>query len=300
MTRRQFLKWGGLVGAAGLVASYPVVVERHLILTNHYRLPVPHLPPAFAGFRIVHLTDLHYGVPVSLAVIRGVIQRVNRLDRDLVVCTGDYVHERGTTTELDAVWPLLADLHAPFGVHAVLGNHDHWADTERSQQWLRESEQDLRHKVRVIEKRGGRLWIAGAGDLWEDHRNLDAVLRGIPDADCRLVLAHNPDTADSAFSRRVDLLIAGHTHGGQVVVPFVGPPILAVHNRTYSSGFKTSPRGMGVFISKGIGWSFCPIRFNCPPEIAVLELVPGAPGEIQRRGTRGVATGLSPTSFSVA
>jgi len=119
-----------------------------------------------------------------------------------------------------------------------------------------------------MDRRGGRP-VGGPPEP-------DAVLRDIPDADCRLVLAHNPDTADSTFSRRIGPLIAGHTHGGQVAIPFVGPPFLPVRNRTYSSGFKTSPRGTGVFISKGIGWSFLPVRFNCPPEIAVLELVPGA------------------------
>jgi predicted MPP superfamily phosphohydrolase len=192
-----------------------------------------------------------------------------------VVCTGDYVHERAGTNQIDAVWPLLSTLKAPLGVYSVLGNHDHWADTGRSQQWLSETNQDLRHKTRVIEKNGERLWVAGAGDLWEDHRNLDEILSGIPDSDCRIVLAHNPDTADTEFSGRIDLMISGHTHGGQVAIPFIGPPILPVRNKTYSSGLKTSPRGTRIFISKGIGWAIYPVRVNCAPEIAVLELVPG-------------------------
>jgi predicted MPP superfamily phosphohydrolase len=128
--------------------------------------------------------------------------------------------------------------------------------------------------VKVIEKNDQRLWLGGAGDLWEDHRELDGLLDGIPDSDCRILLAHNPDTADTNYSSRIDLVIAGHTHGGQVDIPFIGPPILPVRNKTYSSGLKTSPRGMGVFISRGIGWTIYPVRFNCPPEIAVLELVP--------------------------
>ena len=277
MNRRQFLRLGGMVGLAGLVASYPVFIERYLILTNYYLIAVPNLPQAFSGFRIVHLTDLHYGSLVPLAIIRHVIQRVNRLNRHLVVCTGDYVHERMATAQIDTVWPLLSDLKAPFGVFWVLGNHDHWADTERSQQWLEKTKQNLRHKVRVIEKDGEKLWIAGAGDLWEDHRNLDEILNEIPNSGCRIVLAHNPDSADTKFSGRIDLMISGHTHGGQVVIPFIGPPILPVQNKTYSSGLKTSPRGTGVFISKGIGWAIHPVRFNCPPEIAVLELVPAVP-----------------------
>lgn len=283
MTRRDFIRLGGVIGTVGLLASYPIFIERYLILTNHYVIPVPNLSRAFSGFRIVHLTDLHYGFLVPLAVIRYVVDRVNRLNRDLVICTGDYVHERAATTQIDAVWPVLSALKAPLGVLSVLGNHDHWADTGRSQQWLDKTEQNLRHKAKVIEKDGGRLWFAGAGDLWEDHRNVDEVLNGIPDSDCRIVLAHNPDTADTEFANRVDLMISGHTHGGQVDIPFIGPPILPVQNKTYSSGLKTSPRGTRVFISKGIGWAIYPVRFNCVPEIAVLELVSSKAGHFHFR-----------------
>jgi len=274
MNRRRFLRLGGLVGAAGLVASYPVFIERYLILTNHYRIPVPNLPRAFSGFRIVQLSDFHYGPLVPLALIRHVVHRTNRLARDLVVCTGDCVHRRTTTAEIDAVWPVLGELTAPCGAYSVLGNHDHWADSGRSREWLHEAGQDVEHQAKVIEREGERLWLAGAGDLWTDHRNLDRVLGEIPEADCRIVLAHNPDTADSAFTGRVDLVLSGHTHGGQIDIPFVGPPVLPVRNPSYSSGLRTSPRGTGVFISRGIGWSIYPVRFNCPPEIAVLELVP--------------------------
>ena len=275
-TRRHFLKQlGGGLLAAGLVASYPFVIERYLVLTNMYRIPVPHLPEAFYGFRIVHLTDLHYGPLVPLAVIRYVVHRTNHLGRDLVVCTGDYIHI--AFSEIDVVWPVLAQLHAPFGVFSTLGNHDHWVHTERSQQWLEASNQDLRHKVKGIQKDGHRLWFGGAGDLWEDHVEIDHLMRNVPDSECKIVLAHNPDTADTNFSAQVDLMISGHTHGGQVNIPFVGPAALPVANKTYSNGLKKSPRGLNVFISKGIGWAGFPARFNCAPEIAVLELVPDNP-----------------------
>jgi hypothetical protein len=167
-------------------------------------------------------------------------------------------------------------LAAPAGVYAVLGNHDHWADTERSLYWLEKTGQNLRHRTATIARDGQRIWLVGAGDLWEDHVGLDGLLSGIPDGECRIVLAHNPDTADTDFSARVDLILAGHTHGGQVNLPFIGPPVLPVKNKTYSSGLKFSPRGAPVFISRGIGWAVYPVRFNCLPEIAVLELVPSA------------------------
>jgi len=275
LTRRGLLKLAGSFGVVGLVASYPVFVERLIILTNTYRISVPNLPRVFSGLRLVQLSDLHYGFLMPLRVIRHVVARANQIERDLIVCTGDYVHERNATTQVDAVWPILSGLDAPLGVFSVLGNHDHWADTDRSQHWLSRSGHDLRHRAVPIEKEGERVWLVGAGDLWEDHKDLDDLLRTVPDSECRIVLAHNPDTADTGFSSRVDLMVSGHTHGGQVNIPFLGTPVLPVRNKTYSSGLKVSPGGTNVFISRGIGWAIYPVRFNCFPEIAVLELVPG-------------------------
>lgn len=274
ITRRQFLKRAASVGSAGLLASYPIFIERYIVQTNIYRIAVPNLPKAFSGFRIVQLTDLHLGFLVPPELIQGVVERANALKPDLIVCTGDYVHERNSTKQIDQVWPILSTLSAPAGVCSVLGNHDHWADTGQSDYWLKRTGQNLRHKVFPIEREKQRLWLAGAGDLLEDHMDLDGMLNKVPDDECRIVLAHNPDSADTAYSRRIDLMISGHTHGGQVRIPFVGPPILPVNNKNYSSGLKRSLRGAKVFISKGIGWTLFPIRFNCSPEIVVLELTP--------------------------
>ncbi len=274
ISRRRFIRWACGAGAFGLVAGYPVFVERYLITVNRYRIPVPNLPEAYTGFRIVHLTDLHYGALVPLTVIRYVVSRANQIARDAIVCTGDYVHERQATGQIDIVWPQLARLVAPAGVYSVLGNHDHWADTARSQHWLEASGQDLRHRAASIDRDGQRIWLVGAGDLWEDHVSVDELCAGLPERECRILLAHNPDTADSEYTARVDLILSGHTHGGQVVLPFVGPPVLPVSNKAYSSGLVRSPRGTSIFISRGIGWAVYPVRLNCLPEIAVLELIP--------------------------
>ena len=274
ITRRQFLKRACLLGSIGLLASYPIFGERYIVLTNTYRISVPNLPKAFTGFRIVQLSDLHYGFLVPLELIHNVVERANELKPDIIVCTGDYVHEKNSTTQIDKVWPVLSKLTAPSGVYSVLGNHDHWADTARSDYWLKKTRQDLRHKVVALERESQNRWLVGAGDLYEDHKDLDILLGKIPDSECRIVLAHNPDSADTTFSKRIDLMISGHTHGGQVSTPFFGPPVLPVQNKNYSSGLKLSPRGSKVFISKGIGWAIFPVRFNCFPEIAVLELVP--------------------------
>lgn len=277
MKRRRLLKVMATAMGGIAAAAYPVFIERSIVLTNRYRVPVPNLPRAFEGFTLVHLTDLHYGPLVSFDFLASVIERANRIPRDATVVTGDIVHARNSSRRIDEIWPLLGRLQAPQGVFSVLGNHDHWADGDRSRYWLRRTGQDLYTRTHALRRDGETLWLAGAGDLWEHPTRLDTLLGEIPERDCRVVLAHNPDTADTAFNSRVDLMISGHTHGGQIRIPFYGAPVLPVRNKTYSDGVKQTPKGFPIFISRGIGWAIYPVRFNCYPEIAVLELVGGGP-----------------------
>ena len=269
ISRRKFLKYCALGGGATiLAASYPVFIERFMVLVNTYRIPLSNLPEAFEGFTILQLTDLHYGYRMPEFVIREVINKTNKLKKDLVVCTGDYVSH---WAHIDQVWEMLSDLEAPYGVYSVLGNHDHWTNFEQSMNWMEKTGQNLRHKSLAIQKDGQHLWLGGAGDLYEDEIGIDKAFSGVPAEDFKIVLAHNPDSADTKFSTPVDLMISGHTHGGQVRLPFLGAPILPVENTNYDCGLKNTPR-TSLYISRGIGCSIFPLRFNCPPEISILQL----------------------------
>lgn len=273
MSRRRFLGLCALGGAVPCaIGVYSVFVERYIVQTNRYRIRLPGLPAAFEGFRIVHLTDIHFGPLVSLESVREIVGRANALDADIIVCTGDFVHRRNTRDEIDAVWPELSKLKAKQGVYSVLGNHDHWADTERSMYWMNASGQGIRHRSVPLVRSSQRIWLVGAGDFWEDHIGIDVLMNDVPPDECRIVLAHNPDSADTGIKGRVDLMLAGHTHGGQVSIPFFGSPVLPVRNRNYSQGLVKSRAGFPLFISRGIGWAILPVRCNCFPEIAVLEL----------------------------
>jgi hypothetical protein len=212
------------------------------------------------------------GFLVSESFVEGIIHRTNRLRTDVIVCTGDYVHERNTIAEIEKVWPILSKLEAKNGVYSVLGNHDHWADTDRSLYWIERTGQNIRHACKPIYRGRDRILIGGAGDYWEDELKIDKAFSCSDDKECRLLLSHNPDSVDTEFNTPLSLVISGHTHGGQVVIPFFGPPMLPVKNKDYSSGLIATPRTK-LFISRGIGWAIYPVRFNCYPEIAVLELV---------------------------
>lgn len=272
LTRRDFLKVTGVFAAGGLAISYPVMIERYLIGINHYTIPVRRLPPAFDGFTVVHLTDLHLDKLTPLPIIEYVIKQANHLKKDIIVLTGDYVHGMDVIDSVNQVWPVLMRAQAPQGVYAVLGNHDHWADTQRSNYWLRKSGFNLSHKAIPLERGGQRIWLGGTGDYWEDRQTIDEIFNGMPEDECKIVLAHNPDSADVPFQTRIDLMISGHTHGGQVRLPFVGALRLPVKNKIYSSGLVYNDR-FPVFISRGIGYAIYPVRFNCPPEVAVMRLI---------------------------
>ncbi len=271
MNRRQFLKYLLATGGIALVGCYPTVIERTTVLINRYKIPVDNLPIAFHGFTLAHLTDVHLGFLVSEAFVAELVQRTNSLQTDIIVCTGDYVHDRNTTTEIDKVWPILSKLNARYGVYSVLGNHDHWADTHRSLYWLERSGQNIRHQCKPIHKDNQKILIGGAGDFWGDELNIDKAFANSEPTDFRILLSHNPDSVDTDFSTPLSLVLSGHTHGGQVVIPYWGPPRLPVENKNYSSGLISTPKTQ-LFISRGTGWSILPVRFNCYPEIAVLEL----------------------------
>ena len=259
-------------GAVALVGSYPILIERNIVQVNRYKIPIENLPLSFHGFTLAQLTDLHLGFLVSESFVEGIVQRTNGLRTDAIVCTGDYVHERNTLEEIDRVWPILAKLEARHGVYSVLGNHDHWADADRSLYWLDRTGQNIRHQCRPIYNDGERILIGGAGDYWEDELRVDKTFACSDEDECRILLAHNPDSVDTHFQTPISLVLSGHTHGGQVVVPFLGAPILPVKNKNYSSGLISTPRTQ-LFISRGIGWAIYPVRFNCYPEIAVLKLL---------------------------
>lgn len=272
MNRRSFLKRCSRAAVVAGIVGYPLLIERYRFQVNRYDIPVTGLPPQFEGFTIVHLTDLHYGPLMPLAVVRHLVRKANALEKDLIVCTGDYVHEHNRTEQIDKVWPELGQLRAANGVYSVLGNHDHWAHTRKSLDWLRRTGQNVRHRAVSIRRGSARIWIGGAGDFWEDELGIDRAFRTVPSGEVKLLLVHNPDAIDTPFRRRINLAIAGHTHGGQVVLPFWGPPILPVHNKRYASGLIQTEKTT-LFVSRGLGWAILPVRLNCQPEIAVLRLM---------------------------
>ena len=271
LSRRQFLKGAIAMGAAGLVADGLLLEPRHVVVERK-TIAINDLPDAFDGFRICQITDVHHGPFTGLGFIKEVVEKVNSLNPGLVVLTGDYV-DHSSKYIVPAV-SALCRLKSSNGVLSVLGNHDHWMDANLTQEvFNRYNVPVITNSHKLIEIKDKAICVAGVGDLMEDSQDLKAAFYGVPADIPRILLSHNPDYAESMpASERVDLVLAGHTHGGQVRMLFsIAPITMSRYGQKYAGGLVRSASGQ-VYVSRGIGVVGLPVRFNCPPEITIITL----------------------------
>jgi predicted MPP superfamily phosphohydrolase len=293
LTRRGCLKAAGLT--AGAVAAMAgaawyarAVAPRHLEVSAH-EIALPKLPLPLDGLRLAHLSDLHASALVPAEWIRAAVDRLNRLEPDIACLTGDFVY--GSTQWAEACAQELARLKAPAGLFAVLGNHDHWtgagviieALTQRGIRVLRDEGLFVevhRSRVQILGVDDPGLSCLGDAALWDGLSQVWAgaagfvrqALADVPSDVPTLLLVHNADFMELLSGAAVDMTLAGHTHGGQVVMPFVGPPILpSCFGDKYAAGWVTSPGGP-VYVNRGVGLIEPALRWDCPPEAALITL----------------------------
>jgi len=250
------------------------------------------LPSLFDGLKVGQITDIHAGPLVSREQLRRGIDLMMVVRPDLVALTGDFLS--GATKILwtsyggfkqrhyEYCMEELSKISAPLGVFAVLGNHDFWSGKEVTGKIAAGLKsigvRVLRNEAVFLERGAERLYLVGVDDYWEGSYNLAQSLRGIHEDSCRILLSHNPDVnEDIELSRsRIDCVISGHTHGGQIVLPFVGAPYLpSPFGQKYRAGL-VSDGERQTYVSRGLGVFFAPVRLNCPPEVTVLTLRKGA------------------------
>jgi predicted MPP superfamily phosphohydrolase len=283
-SRRKFLVHAAraAAGGAAAVGAYSFLVETHWLGVSRHKYVLRDLPPELDGLRVVQLTDVHHGPTLTLDYVRRVVRTTNALKPDLVLLTGDYVYR--SPEYIEPVVRELSLLHGTVGVVGVMGNHDWWEDPIRTRRAFAAAGIPLIDNDRLfvtperklVRSSGEGLCVAGVGDYMEDVIRPDQALSQVPAAMPRLLLSHNPDAAeDPALVRprpRVDLMICGHTHGGQIWVPGLGTPIIpSRYGQKYRSGFVAGP-ACPVFVSRGIGTTVLPLRFCVPPEIVAFEL----------------------------
>jgi len=270
VSRRKFLKY--LAWGAGALLAADVAFERRWIQVTRPEITIPGLPLALDGLTMCQLTDIHHGPFVSIEYVGRIVDLANSLRPDIIVLTGDHVYHGPEYTE--PVWAELARLQAPLGVYSALGNHDHWEGitASRAAQAQAGVPELLNTSVPVefAWPRRARLWLAGVGDLWEDEQNIDRALAGVPPDEPAILLSHNPDYADDMNDPRVKLILAGHSHGGQVVIPLLGP-VITPCQRKYAMGLVKTDVSQ-VYISRGLGLAMLPVRINCRPELPLITL----------------------------
>lgn len=269
-----FRALAAVVAAAGLWAFW---LEPASLSVREYRIELPGWPETLSGLRVAVLSDLHVGSPFNgLDRLREVVERTNAEQPDLTLLAGDYVIQGvlgGSFVEPAEIAPELAKLEARLGVFAVMGNHDWWLEDPQ-----RVLDAFDAHDIPLLDNRSVEIpsaepfWLAGVGDWWEGHPNVAAALADVPAEAPRLLFTHNPDVFPMILER-VDLTIAGHTHGGQVYLPLLGRLIVpSDYGERYAQGL-IEEEGKRMFVSTGVGTSILPVRFLTPPEISVLEIV---------------------------
>lgn len=273
--RRKFLKIAAAVGASSSLAAggvfHSVYVEKYHLSISRTDIPIDGLPPAFDGFKIGLIADMHLSRYLPSKYLYRAVKLANTSGADVFALVGDYVS--GGVFRIPKVIDILAGLQAPYGIFAVLGNHDHWTDAAETRTQLeKHGIPDLTNRHTMIERDGSQICLAGVGDLWEDKQRLDLAFNGVPPEMPRVLLSHNPDYAEEMpAGYRVDIMLSGHTHGGQVKLPLIGAPILpSRYGQKYREGLVEGPR-CRVFVSRGVGFVRF-YRFNCPPEIPLITL----------------------------
>lgn len=240
-------------------------------------LKLARLPRAFSGFRVAQISDIHMGGWMNIDRLQQVADLIVAKQPDVLMITGDFLKGRGFT---EAAKEWIRDLQKVFiplarsiPTFAVLGNHDYGTNPRAIRTMLRRCGIiDLTNTVYTVTRAHENLYLCGVDDIRHGNVLLHDVTAQLPENSSAILLVHEPDFADtSAATGKFDLQISGHTHGGQIVIPFYGPPVLPESGRKYPSGLYRVGN-MFQYTNRGVGTDTVSVRLNCPPEVTIFVL----------------------------
>jgi len=259
-----------------LVVSFFTVAatEARRLKVEHINLTSPNLPPEFDGKRLVFVADIHAGPYLGEDRMNALVDRVNRLDADILVLGGDYVGGRSNGARV--FYPAAKRFEARLAKVAVLGNHDAWEGADRARDGLADAGFTLlENEAITVEQDGTRIYLAGLDDLYTGHPDITKAGTGIQHSDFAVLVSHNPDALSGQLPDAAptwDLALAGHTHGGQVTFfGLVAPIMPSKHGNRYRTGWREE-HGVPILVSNGVGTVTAPVRFFAQPEIHVITL----------------------------
>jgi len=280
-SRRDFLKTVGYTTLTGIAVpflgySYATRIEPYWLSVERVSTPLPGLKPSLEGLKIVQLSDIHLHPHTQIELVQRSVDIVNNLKPDLIFLTGDYVLE--TAESIFELAPVLARMDARLGIFAILGNHDLWTNAGVVRRGFEEAGIPLLVNQGLCLGIGqDELYIAGLDDGWSGKPDLNTALSGWKPNTPTILLMHEPDFIDTlAKDQRISLQLSGHTHGGQVRVPVIGPIALPDYGRNYDIGLHQVGHTL-MYVNRGLGVISPPVRFNCRPEITEITLVSSPP-----------------------
>ena len=273
VARQRLGKSGRLAGVfAAAIALFffdIYIVEPNWIQEDRVRVEDAGLADCLNGLTVIHLSDLHVDHGIGFRE-KELIRKVNALKPDLILLTGDYADE---ADQMLVVEQVLNEMHAKIGIFGVVGNSERsYADPRELQKRFARAKVQilLNESVRVMLPSGKSLAIVGVDDPVCHHDNLDAAMRGVPPGEPVILLAHGPQILDKAVAYGIPLVLVGHTHGGQVGIPYLVRLSKYANRTIYMNGLFRKERTQ-MYVNRGVGTQTLPIRFLCRPEIVVLE-----------------------------
>lgn len=282
LNRRSFIKRtfsaiAGVLGISGGTYYYAKHIEPYLLTVKTDQISSIRIPPSFEGFKLLQFSDTHLGFHYNLDEFEKLVQKINKQQPDLVVFTGDLIDapNRYEVHNLSRCASLLKQIHAPYGKYWIYGNHDHGG---YGTDIIREVMQGggfrlLQNQAITIEKESNRIVLAGLDDVMLGRPDLERTFRHVNHDLFSILLCHEPDFADRSKDYPVDVQLSGHSHGGQIQLPFFGYIVTPPFGEKYVEGkFEIGEKPLQLFVTRGIGTTRLPYRFLCKPEIHLYTL----------------------------
>jgi predicted MPP superfamily phosphohydrolase len=282
LTRRTLLKstLGSFLTVIGLGSGgyvYANRIEPNLLEINTRQIQHPLIPKSFEGLKIIQFSDTHLGFQYNLIQFEKLVKKMNDLQPDLIFFTGDLMDAPNEYPKINQLVPILQQLKASLGKYCIFGNHDHGgygSDIYRNIMGSADFTVLLNESTPIKLKDGSRIYLIGIDDAMLGQPDLKVALKHVPDNTFKLLLSHAPDLADSSSQYPIHWQLSGHSHGGQVKIPFVGALVTPPFARKYTEGLYTigESNPLTLYVNRGIGTTRLPFRFMARPELTVFIL----------------------------
>ncbi|MBT2736248.1 metallophosphoesterase [Bacillus sp. ISL-7] len=281
-TRRTFLKrtLGSFLTVLGLSSGgylYANRIEPSLLDIQELQIKHPLIPNSFDGIKMIQFSDTHLGFQYNLHQFNQLVNKINSLKPDIILFTGDLMDEPNQYTEINKLMPILKKLQAPLGKYCIFGNHDHGgygSDIYRNIMETTDFSVLLNDSAPIKLSDGSIIYLLGIDDVMLGNPNISLTLKNVPKNSFKILLSHAPDLAETASLYPVQWQLSGHSHGGQIKIPFLGALVTPPFGKIYPEGLYSigEHNPLSLYVNRGIGTTRLPFRFMSKPELTVFTL----------------------------